>query len=346
MKQPDGYRIPLSKLLAGAVAGALCVVIWALFMTPSVHGESLKVAMRAMAGISKIGGNAPPYANVVIEPIRHTPGSVIASDLAMRLTADQKDMHTAEGVLANSHGPQVMMAFQKGFSGIHHACTVRASAQAFDHERTVFASVLNVMGSREDAFLLLLAHEMAHCYWNPGPLFEQKMNAKAEQDPGVVQVMIGLMPLLINIMESYADAYPVILTARVDQNLHARAKDTLVTFRAQNGVSKNFYNTLDAIEAASQFAKVLPASTSALRSNWEVTHKYVLSAALTGAMHWQIKQGVTQDEAIRRIRFILEGQNVDFGLRKVNEKDYLIVTKAPMPGPDSAMASTPIGTLP
>lgn len=325
----QGFRISTRKLVGAALAVVLIIVFWALFITTTSLGTALETGTRAAIGISKIAGTAPAYVNVDIEPIRHTQGSILSQEITQmafgKPAASKYD--NVSGILLSSHGPETVMSFQENFAGVTQNCKVRVSAQAFDHVGTPYAALLARIGSREDGFLLLLTHELAHCYWNPGPIYEHYLNAS--KDSAVTRQMLDLMPLVLNIMESYGDAYSLLFAARFDRNLYERSYQALIAHRAAKGVPSDIYNTLGAIEVATELAPTLPASNNALNSRWDITHRYVMSAALSGAMKWLMAQGVSRDDAVERIKFVMRGQDVEFSLRTVKEKEYLIVSKVP-----------------
>jgi hypothetical protein len=329
-QEPAGIRIPLKSLYGLVLFFVLSAMLWALFISPTEYGTALEVGTRVATGMSKKAGVAPPYAKVDVEPMRHTRGSVWANDIAQALSSSKsssKDDHMS-GMLANSHGPEVAMAIQRGSSGMQQDCSVQISAQAFDHIGTPYAPLLTRVGAREDSFLLLLTHEMAHCYWNPGPAYETRVNAKGNH-PNTTMEMIKLMPLVTNISESYADAYSMIFAARFDRKYYDKAYQGLVAFRSSKGVPNDVYNTLNAISAAVEIAPTLPGNDNPLSVRWDVTQRYVLSAALTGGMRWLVAQGMSQEDAIKRVAFVIDGQGIEFSLKNVQGKDYLIVTKAP-----------------
>lgn len=302
----------------------LMVIVWALFVTPNRYGKALAVSIRAVEGMSKVPGSAPPYATVEIDPIRNTVGSVWASEIAS-MRSDRPGAPTMSGIFAASRGPGAIMAMQPGFSVLHDKCTIRVSAQAFDFPGTPYSVLLSRIGSREDSFLVVLAHEMAHCYWQPGPVYENRMN-KLKGDPEKLKKMTALMPLMLNIAESYGDAYSLIFTARISSSLYARAYQGILAFRGVKGVKSDIYNTMYAIKAGAEMAKFLPGKSNPLNANWDVTNRYVMSATLTGAFKWLIGQGVSREDALSDIAFVLEDQGIEFSPKSISDKEYLIVS--------------------
>ncbi len=335
-KVPSGIRIPMKNIYGLGLSVVLSVTTWALFISPTEYGQALEVGTRVALGLSKQAGMAPSYAKVDIEPMRHTRGSVFANDIAQLVSSSSSPSSSisleeegyTNGTPSTFYGHEVAMAIQKSSADIHQECSVRISGQAFDHIGTPYASILTMVGSREDSFLLLLTHEMAHCYWNPSPAYQTKIN-KNSHIPGVGGEMVKLMPLVINISESYADSYAMIFAARFDKEYYNKAYQGLVAFRSSKGVANNVYNTLNAISATVEMVPTLPRNDSPLSVRWDVTQRYLLSAALTGSMRWLMAQGVSQEEAIKQISFVIDGQGIEFLLKNVHEKDYLIVTKSP-----------------
>jgi len=328
-REVRGVRIPMRTLGGLGVSLFLLAGLWALFISPTEQGVALEVGSRVAVGVSKQAGVSPAYAKVDIVPMRHTRGSIWANNIAQAMSAKKSGAsqdHTS-GMLANSHGPEVAMAVQKGSPGAQQDCSVQISAQAFDHVGTPYAPMLTRVGSREDSFLLLLTHEMAHCYWNPGPAFEARMNAQT--NAAAMQEMANLLPLVTHISESYADAYSLIFAAKFDRKYYNRAYQGLVAFRSSKGVASDVYNTLHAVAAVVDMAPTLPSNDNPLSVRWDVTHRYVLSAALTGSMRWLQQQGVPQEEAIRRIQAVIDQQGISFVPKAVQGQDYLIVTAAP-----------------
>lgn len=323
-----GFKVSLRSLGSIGITAVFLIAIWSIFVSPTQNGKALLTATHAIEGMSRVAGSAPPYANIEMQPIRDTIGSVWANDIAQAASIGNRGEKTMSGVLASSHGPEVLMALQEGFSGMHNRCTVRVSAQAFDHPGTPYAPLLSRIGAREDTFVVVMAHEMAHCYWHPGPMYEDRLN-KVTDDPVLLARMTGLMPLIINMAESYGDSYSLIFSARVDRSLYARAYQGISAFRGSKGVKSDVYNTLNAIETAAEIAPTLPDKSNPMSVRWDVTNRYVLSATLTGSMKWLMGRGKSREEATGDINFVLQGQGIEFEPRTVAGKDYLIVTKAP-----------------
>lgn len=323
---PKEISITLPRIGALALMAVLFALIWALFVSPNSYARPLDTAMRAIKGMAGVAGSAPPYANFEIEPIRNTAGSLWAHDIAMLTNSGER----AQGMGAHSsayHGPGVIMAMQKGFSGLHDKCTIRVSAQAFDFDGTPYSALLSRIGSREDGFVIVLAHELGHCYWNPGLAYENRMD-KVQGDAVLAKEMVSLMPLVLNIAESYGDAYALVFAARVDQNFFARAYEGIATFRGNKQVKSDVHKTVHALQAAAQMTPTLPSKSSALHVRWDITNRYVMSAALTGAMRWRMDQGVSRETAISDISFVLQEQGIEFDLKIIDGKEYLIVSKA------------------
>ena len=202
------------------------------------------------------------------------------------------------------------------------------SAQAFDFAGTPYSALLSRIGSREDSFVIVLAHELAHCYWNPGLAYESRMDA-AQGDADVTNKMAALMPLVLNIAESYGDAYALVFAARVDRNLFARAFEGIAAFRSTKLVNSEVHRTGHALQAAAQMVPTLAAESNPLHVRWDITNRYVMSIALTGAMKWRMDQGVSREDAISDISFVLQGHGIEFALKIIDGKEYLVVSKAP-----------------
>ena len=326
------------------------MVFWFTFMVPTEDGTKVATAVRALQRIQGVGGgNAPLYSAVRYEVIRNTLGSVWSNDIAMKFapTEDSSVMgpedaaggeHLNKRLLA-ARSPAVLMAMAEGFNSASSKCMVRVSAQALNHEGTPYARMATTMGSREDTFMLLLAHETAHCFWNPAMDFERGMQASLKSSPGGAAQVVALLPLAWNISESYADAYALMLGLRLEESFYQRAILALGEFRAMSSAPHAPHNTTDAIAAARVLGQSLPDRKSPMSANWDITNRYAMSSALTGSMRWLIRQGVSRDDAVSRIATVLQGQKIEFQLKTVGGQDYLVALRAPNPQPQDPVVN-------
>lgn len=330
---------------------AAAATLWWVFVSPTEEGRKISTAVRGLERVSSVAGNSPPYTKVDFEVIRNTHGSIFSHNVAqvlspkpgpMSLEAAQAGEELNKRLIA-SHAPGTVMTMSEGFTGPGSSCTVRASAQALTYEGTPYMGLVSRMGAPEDSFLLLLGHEMAHCFWNPALAFEKRMEAM-EDGPGAIdpRTLASYMPLVWNISESYSDAYILMLGYRMDLSFYQRGLLALNEFRNQTARPTAPHSTVHAISAVQALVPSLPAMNAPLANNWDIMNRYVMSAALTGSMRWLMNQGVTRDAAVEHIQTVLQGQGVEFALKSVGEQVFIVVHKAPDGSATLPAAPTPM----
>lgn len=336
---PGGLKVSLRSMVPWAAVAAVAGALWWAFVSPTEDGRMASTAVRALERVTRAAGNAPAYTKVDFEIIRNTKGSIFSHDVAQVFAPKSKPgpPPDADGGadlnrrLMASHAPGTVMAMSSGFTGPGSSCSVRLSAQALNYPGTPYLGMVNRMGAPEDAFLLLLGHESAHCFWNPALHFEQRMDREPETAGGMhPRFLASHMPLAWNLSESYADAYILMLGYRMDLSFYQRALVALTEFRTQTTRPGAPHATTHTLHAVQALAPSLPTMQSALGNNWDIMNRYVMSAALTGSMRWLVNQGMPQHDAIGRIQTVLQGQGIEFSLRNVGGQDFLVVHKAPV----------------
>lgn len=341
---PRGLKVTRSALLAWASAAGVAVIAWTLFLVPTDLGSELSTALRAARYLSVMPGNAPPYSRIAFQPTRDTYGSIIGHEIAGLLSHERSSRIDGENAgdtlnraLMRAHSPGAVLAISQGYSNLQRHCTVKISAQALDYVGTPYEPMVRIFGGRQDTFLLLAFHEMAHCHWNGALDFERLLDR-----PGAEQVALAaLMPLAWHITESYADAYALLMASRTDPTYFQRASQALSAKRAPAEAARALHDSSGALSAVVAMVPTFPQSKDPLASRWDVTHRYALSAALTGAREWLIRGGDSPAAALGKLRAFLGPLNIAFELREVAGRQYVIARPGAEPDASPDRRSRP-----
>lgn len=311
--KPAGLTISIRGVALVTTAAVVAGAAWTYANQLTESGAALDTAIRATEHHVRTPGNSPLLQKVHFEPIRHTRWSQWSH--AMSGAAAPSGEGSDPEWIKRSHGTDAMMAT----STSNNNCTVTASAQSIESADPADRQFFEIVGVPEDALFIKLTHEVGHC------LFSSAMALETKSTPDVdIPSLIGLAT---HLDEAFADAYAIIVASRVDPSLQARAIEALITRRGLKGANE-VHQTTASLASIIAMLPSLPGPTDSLVSRWEVTERYAVTAAATGAIQWRMAQGKSHGEARTEVQALLQLSGFTSEERVVNGSPYLTVRRA------------------